>query len=490
MTEAATRSDRGSTGSLASLRKGLSRPVPIDSLAALRVLYGLLGVLSATRFVASGWVERFYGTPQFFFRYEGFAWIPVPSPAGVEVLFGLMALSGLAIFLGWRTRAALIVHVAAFAWVELIDVTNYLNHYYLYTLLGLLLAALPSGRALSLDARRDPDHARTHVPAAVIWLLRFQVGVVYIGAALAKAQPDWLLHGQPLNIWLSARASFPLIGPWLDTPLAAIAFSWAGFLHDLLAPALLLWRPTRALAYGALLVFHGMTLILFQIGMFPFIMAAAATIFLAPDWPRQTLARLGLARPRVASARSATWSPPTLPLHRRALLGLAAAWVAFQILMPLRTHLHDGPVIWHEVGMRWSWRVMLREKNGTVTFRVRTEPGARERHVAPHAFLTPDQEREMSGQPDMIWQLARHIAATFRDRGHPDVEVRVDALCSLNGRSPARLLDPDVDLAAVPDASALAAVILPAPAGPPPTLRPVRLALAARAKPLSASAPR
>jgi hypothetical protein len=66
----------------------------------------------------------------------------------------------------------------------------------------------------------------------------------------------------------------------------------------------------------------------------------------------------------------------------------------------------------------------------------------------------------------------------------------VDALCSLNGRPPARLLDPDVDLAAVPDASALAAVILPAPAGPPPTLRPVRLALAAGAKPLSASAPR
>ena len=58
----------------------------------------------------------------------------------------------------------------AFTWVELIDVTNYLNHYYLVTLLGLLVLALPLGRAGSLDARRDPSIAGSAVPAWVVVL--------------------------------------------------------------------------------------------------------------------------------------------------------------------------------------------------------------------------------------------------------------------------------------------------------------------------------
>jgi vitamin K-dependent gamma-carboxylase len=458
----------------------LRRPVPIASLAALRILYGILGVFGATRFLASGWVARFYGTPEFFFRYEGFEWVPVPSEAGVTALFWVMAASGLAVALGWRTRLALAVHVLAFAWVELIDVTNYLNHYYLYTILGALLFALPCGAAASLDARAGRTPSLTHIPAGFLWLLRLQVAIVYLGAAVAKAQPDWLLHGQPLNLWLSARSSFPILGPLFDAPWMALAMSWAGFLHDLLVPGLLLWRPTRGWAYMLLLGFHAMTLILFQIGLFPVIMAAAATVFLAPDWPlrlRDRLARLLGREVLVGCPQEARgWRPPASRAARSLLWGLAGAWVCFQVLMPLRTFLHPGPVIWHEVGMRWSWRVMLREKNGAVTYRVRSAERPRDQHIAPHAFLTPDQEREMASQPDMIWQLGRHLADLWRARGHTEVEVRVDAVCSLNGRPPARLIDPEVDLAALADADALIPHILPAPDGAPPMLRPIRLA--------------
>ena len=42
-----------------------------------------------------------------------------------------------------------------------------------------------------------------------------------------------------------------------------------------------------------------------------------------------------------------------------------------QLLLPLRAHLYGGNVLWHEQGMRFSWRVMVREKNGSVTFIVR-----------------------------------------------------------------------------------------------------------------------
>ena len=42
----------------------------------------------------------------------------------------------LALALGWRTRLAPLAFLVAFAWIELIDATTYLNHYWFVTLLA------------------------------------------------------------------------------------------------------------------------------------------------------------------------------------------------------------------------------------------------------------------------------------------------------------------------------------------------------------------
>ena len=76
----------------------------------------------------------------------------------------------------------------------------------------------------------------------------------------------------------------------------------------------------------------------------------------------------------------------------------------------------------------------------------------------------------MSGQPDLILQLAHHIRDDYESRGIADVEVRVDAIASLNGRPPRRLIDPTVDLTTIEDSIAPAVWILPRPEEPPPHL--------------------
>ncbi len=78
----------------------------------------------------------------------------------------------------------------------------------------------------------------------------------------------------------------------------------------------------------------------------------------------------------------------------------------------------------------------------------------------------------MSVQPDLILQLARRIAHDFEARGQGPVEVRADARVSLNGRTAALLVDPEVDLARVVDGLAPKPWILPAPESPPLRLRP------------------
>ncbi len=447
-----------------------AHPVDAGSLVAFRVAFGLLMAVAAARFVASGWIEAFFVEPRFFFKFWGAGWAAVPPAEVIYAMFGVMALAAVGFALGVFYRACLAVFLVLFTAVELFDVTNYLNHYYLVSLLGLILFVLPLGRAWSVDAWRRPDRAITHVPAWMVWLVRFQVAVVYTYAAVAKMSEDWLVHAQPLNLWLHARSDFPLLGPWFERWDVALAMSWAGFLHDLLVAPLLLWRRSRPWAYVMLLGFHGLTGALFNIGLFPFIMTLAATTYFEPDWPRRVAARL-----RRVLGRPAAEAPPVrlpqLPTGWRRTLGVStlAAYAALQVLMPLRSLAYPGPVIWREEGMRFSWKVLVREKSGSVTYRVR-EPSGREHLVSPAQYLTRRQEREMSGQPDLIVQLAHHVAADFRARGFGEVEVRAEALVSMNGRAPSPLVDPEVDLARVTPGLAVADWILPAPTTAPPRL--------------------
>ena len=161
-----------------------------------------------------------------------------------------------------------------------------------------------------------------------------------------------------------------------------------------------------------------------------------------------------------------------MTLGKRGLV-LVLIWCCVHLAVPMRTFAYAGPTNWHEQGMRFSWRVMVREKNGSVMYKVKYKGRRRARLVSPSKYLTAAQEREMSSQPDLILQLAHHIAEDFQNRGFEDVEVRADAVVSWNGRVPARLIDPTVDLAKE-DISFFknASWILPAPTTPPIRLEP------------------
>src|SRR6185295_19142266 len=125
-----------------------------------------------------------------------------------------------------------------------------------------------------------------------LWILRFQVGVVYVFGGIAKLGSDWLIHGEPLRIWLAANAEMPVLGRLFSERWFAIGMSWAGMLFDLSIVPLLSWRRTRPYAYVVACLFHAMTALLFEIGMFPWIMTALATIFFHPSCPRRFIRRV------------------------------------------------------------------------------------------------------------------------------------------------------------------------------------------------------
>ncbi len=447
------------SGVVEALVRRLETPTDPAGLAAFRMLFGLLVSGAALRLLFSGTLDELACDDAFTFRYPGLAWVPVPSDDAVTACTVAFVVVGACIAAGFFFRGAAVVFAVLFAWVELVDLTNYLNHHYLLWLLAVLLALSPANACWSVDAVVF-GAGRARVPFFFVALLRFQVGLVYVFAAVAKVGVDWLVAGQPLGLWLPARDGLPIIGPLLAVPAIPLVLSWCGLLYDATIVPLLLWRRTRPFAYAAVVVFHGLTWCFFEIGLFPFIMAVATTIFFSPSWPRRwvrgPLPFDGAARVRVS----------------RVALCIAAVWCVFHVLFPLRCHLIGDDVLWDEAGMRWSWRVMVREKSGSITYRVTLPRDANGKTrivvVSPHDRLTHRQANEMAGQPDMILQLAHAIRDDFAKDGIV-VEVRADAVVSLNGRRAARFIDPDVDLARVDDAFlARPSFVLPAPTAQAP----------------------
>jgi vitamin K-dependent gamma-carboxylase len=460
-------------GRFDQLRRRLGQPVNNAWLAAFRVLFGALMFWSCLRFFYNGWITAFYVRPRLHLKYWGFAWVEAWPGWGMYAHYAVLTALALCIALGLWYRAAMALFFVAFTYAQLIDASLYLNHYYLVSLLALLLSFMPAHVRWSIDAWRRPALRAETVPTWCLYLLRLQVGVVYTFAGLAKLSRDWLLEGQPLGIWLASNTHVPIIGAYFDQPLVALGASWAGFLFDSTIVFWLSWRKSRLPAYLVVIVFHFFTHLLFPIGMFPAIMVVSALVFFSPVWPLRLFSALTRRSPPAASEASpAATAVVTLPSRAGVIAGLL--YVVMQVLMPLRTHLYGGNVLWHEQGMRWSWRVMVREKNGSVTYRVRDPQTGRQWEVTPRDYLRNHQERELSTQPDLIAQLAKVVAADYRQRLGRDVIVEVDATVSLNGRPPAPLIAPTVDLgqaqSGVDFGFGRRSFILPAPPGPPARL--------------------
>ena len=195
-------------------------------------------------------------------------------------MFGIMAISSLGIAFGALYRISAVLFFLSFTYIELIDVTYYLNHYYFVSLVSLIMVFLPANASRSVDQRFGAIKSRSTVSAWTIDILKFQLVLVYVFAGIAKLNTDWLIHALPLAIWLPAQDQLPILGTifkWRRQRL--MSFHGQALYMIFLYPFFLLVARTRALAYAAVIAFHLMTWWLFQIGMFPFIMIGATLVF-------------------------------------------------------------------------------------------------------------------------------------------------------------------------------------------------------------------
>ncbi|WP_205510178.1 HTTM domain-containing protein [Longitalea arenae] len=424
-------------------RQSWEKPVSITPLITFRIAFGLLMFVSTLRFWWRGWVDAVYVSPSFHFTYWGFEWVQPFGRPGMYLLYSIIACTALMIAVGLLYRLATVLFFICFTYVELIDVTTYLNHYYFISLVAFLMIWLPANRLYAIDVLIKPAKRRLLVPAWTIGIIRFQLGVVYFFAGLAKLNPDWLLDAQPMKTWLPAKSHLPIVGALMYKDWVAYLFSWFGALYDLCIVFFLLNRSTRLSAYAFVLIFHISTAIFFPgIGLFPYVMIVSSLIFFSSSFHERLLSFLPgyKASGHIVTAYTFT--------YKKWLYRIMLVYVGLQCLVPVRFLLYPDHLFWTEEGYRFSWRVMLMEKAGAAYFTVKDKTGKQFYTVNNAEFLTPLQEKMMSTQPDMILRYAHFLADTYAQRGIAQPRVYGEVYVTLNGAGSRLFIDSSVNLAA------------------------------------------
>lgn len=434
-----------------SFWKKLEQPVSAAPFVSFRIVFGLLMAFSALRFVYLGWIEEHYIEPLFHFSYYGFSWVKPLGVWGMYLVHALMFFSALGVATGRFYRVSAILLFLTFSYTELIDLTYYLNHYYFVSLICLWLIFMP-----------EPD-AQFRMPQWCRFIILFQLTVVYCYAGWAKINSDWLLEALPLRIWLPAHDDLPIIGPLLVYPETAYLFSWFGMLYDCFIAFFLFYSRTRPLAYSTVIVFHVLTGLLFQIGVFPWVMIGSTLIFFSIRWHERNL---NILRNSKVFSSIFKLNYPNSSAENQFQLGpllriFLFVFIVFQLVFPWRYLLYPGNLFWTEEGYRFSWRVMLVEKAGDATFYVKDGVTGREGIVYNREFLNIHQEKQMSFQPDMILQFAHFLGKHYSINGVQKPQVRAEVYVTMNARKAQLLIDPHVDLMQVKDTWAPKSWILP-----------------------------
>jgi vitamin K-dependent gamma-carboxylase len=435
----------------------LFNPVDISFLVFFRILFGGIMVWEVYRYFTYGWISRYFVEPALTFTYYGFSWVKPWPGSGMYIHFAVLGLAAACVMLGFLYRIAAPVFFVAFTYFFLLDQTRYLNHFYLVCLISFLMCFLPAERAFSIDALLRRKIRSDVVPAWTLWLLRAQVGIPYFFGGIAKLNSDWLYGGEPMRSWLQPLTKMPGGGPIFASDWLVYGFVIGGLLLDLLVVPLLLWRRTRLFALIAAIGFNLINAVIFDIGIFPWLMLGALFIFFPPDLVRR-FARAFMSPgeefdnatpsqvsvPDEASVEGS--SCPSLTISQKLVGGLLAVYLAVQLILPLRHYLYPGNVSWTEEGHNFAWHMKLRTKGGEAVFTI-THPGSGQTWtIKPKDYLKSHQLMKVITKPDLLLHFAQYLAEEKRREGYDNVEVRAHVMVSLNGRQPQLLIDPNVDL--------------------------------------------
>jgi hypothetical protein len=422
-----------------SLFKSQFDQVDNSGLVVFRIAFGFLIIMESAGAIITGWVHETFIQPPYTFTVIGFEWLQPLSGNGMYYYFGLMAVMGLMVMIGYKYRLSMALFTVLWTASYLMQKAHYNNHYYLLILLCLFMLLSPANKFASIDSNRHPHKSSLTCPKWYINIFKFQIWIVFTYAAIAKLYPGWL-SGDFINLIFIRKENYPIIGSFLQQEWLQIMVIIGGVLFDFFIIFGLLWKKTRVTAFIIALIFHLFNSAVFQIGIFPFLMIALSVFFFDPDTIRSRFFK------NKSPALSLTNEVFDLP--KKIFIGILSLFFLFQIITPLRHLNMKGDVSWTEEGHRLSWRMMLRSKSGAVRFLVKNPENDSTWLINPASEVSLTQANSMAGKPDMIWQFSQKLKEKYFKQGMENIEIYAKSSVRLNKSNFQSIIDPNQDLAA------------------------------------------
>jgi len=412
----------------------LFQPTDIAPLIVFRIFLGFLLFAETFGAICTGWVTNVMVKPEFTFSHIGFEWLqPLPGN-GMYFYFLIMSFLGLGVMAGYKYRWSLGLFSLMWAGAYLMQKESYNNHYYLLLLVCVIMLFLPANRYFSMDAKAKPQLKATAIPQWCTWVMILQIAIVYNFAVVSKLYPQWL-DGTFIRLLLGRDHHPEFLKGLFSQSWFHLFISWSGIIFDLLIVPMLLWKKTRNIAFISSLIFHLFNAVVLQIGIFPFFALSFVVFFYPPETIRKLFFK-----------RKPTIQIETAPLPKqKPLLYFFAFYFVIQLLLPLRHFMIKGDVLWTEEGHRLSWRMMLRQRDGHVTFRIVDHKSGLESYY-DYSKLTPKQQNFIATKPDGIWQMAQRIKKEYAAKGQK-ISIFVNDMVSVNGGEYATFIDSKTDLA-------------------------------------------
>lgn len=256
------------------LRLWLDEPQPVLRLELIRIVapLAILGFMSSRLAHADEWLTAVgFQVPEI----SGGDWrqplyLAPLSTTSAWLLATVMVLSGLAVSLGARARAAAVVFAATLAYVALADRLAAFTVSKLGPAVMLALAASPVGRRFGVDAwlaqRKAPGAPLpTHAAGGGARFFQVLLPMFYCGSAIAKGRGGWL--AEPLVLWSHLHDSYQTALSW-RLANGMPAWGWTAlqvvvYVLEAGAPLLFAYKKTRGVALLTAVGMHAVIAVMF-----------------------------------------------------------------------------------------------------------------------------------------------------------------------------------------------------------------------------------
>ena len=168
--------------------------------------------------------------------------------------------------------------------------------------------------------------------------------------------------------------------------------------------------------------FHITNKLVFNIGIFPYVMIASTSLYFSPWWVRRFFFKLRHPlqpfKHVVEPPKFSRVKARKLTNKEKLLLASVVIFLTIWVVFPSRNYFMGGNVVWDESGHVYSWRMKLRDKHCFTDLFMHHPATNRSYEIPPpNLFLSQAQTQKYADRPWLLIQYVHFLADLFTWNG-------------------------------------------------------------------------